>query len=115
MQVASRYLLVWLIVEPFPHTTALSSPAYSSMLIAWSVTEVIRYSYFALTLSTGGVPDWMLWLRYNTFFVLYPLGISSECWLIWKARTPARGVHHGLEWALMAILVVYVPGELSLE
>ncbi|SMQ47505.1 unnamed protein product [Zymoseptoria tritici ST99CH_3D7] len=78
MQVASRYLLVWLIVEPFPHTTALSSPAYSSMLVAWSVTEVIRYSYFAVTLTTGGVPGWMLWLRYNTFFVLYPLGIGSD-------------------------------------
>ncbi|SMR46033.1 unnamed protein product [Zymoseptoria tritici ST99CH_1A5] len=110
MQVASRYLLVWLIVEPFPHTTALSSPAYSSMLVAWSVTEVIRYSYFAVTLTTGGVPGWMLWLRYNTFFVLYPLGIGSECWLVWRALNPARAYNPLFEWALKAILLIYVPG-----
>ncbi|KAG9594591.1 PTPLA-domain-containing protein, partial [Aureobasidium melanogenum] len=77
MQVASRILLIWGIVYPFPNTVAFS-PIYSSMLIAWSVTEVIRYSYFAINLSAGSVPAIWMWLRYNTFFVLYPLGISSE-------------------------------------
>jgi very-long-chain (3R)-3-hydroxyacyl-CoA dehydratase len=61
MQVASRLLLVWGIAYPFPETTKYSL-AYSTMLIAWSVTEVIRYSYFVFALSGQGVPE--IW----TFF-----------------------------------------------
>ncbi|KAK3680109.1 hypothetical protein LTR78_000486 [Recurvomyces mirabilis] len=76
MQVASRFLLVWLIAFNFPSTVS-ASPAYTTMLLAWSITEVIRYSYFAVNLAYGGVPAFMTWLRYNTFFVLYPMGISS--------------------------------------
>lgn len=111
MQVASRYLLVWGIVHNFPNVTARASPAYSSMLVAWSVTEVIRYSYFAVNMAYGRVPGWMTWLRYNTFFVLYPLGISSECWLVWKATLPAKNWNPNLEGILWVVLLVYIPGE----
>lgn len=111
MQVASRILLIWGIVHPFPNTVAFS-PVYSSMLIAWSVTEVIRYSYFAINLSTGSVPALWLWLRYNTFFVLYPLGISSECWLVWLAATGPAKQYTGVREGLFAILLIYVPGKL---
>lgn len=112
MQVASRFLLVWGIVHNFPNTTARTSPAYSTMLIAWSVTEVIRYSYFALNLLYGKVPSWLTWLRYNTFFVLYPMGISSECWLVWKAIEPAKSWNLAYEYVLKLVLFVYIPGEL---
>jgi very-long-chain (3R)-3-hydroxyacyl-CoA dehydratase len=108
MQVASRYLLVWGVVGRFP---ALGTSAvYSSMLVAWSVTEVIRYSFFTLGLS-GLLPEWLNWLRYNTFFVLYPLGISSECWLIYKATGPTGHIGQQWVWVLYAILAIYVPGE----
>jgi hypothetical protein len=62
MQVASRLLLVWGIGYNFPQTTKYS-PAYSSMLVAWSVTEVIRYSYFVFVLAGMGVPRLWTWLR----------------------------------------------------
>ncbi|GAP86539.1 putative 3-hydroxy acyl- dehydratase [Rosellinia necatrix] len=108
MQVFSRYAIVWGVTGLFPQLGA--SPAYGSMLLAWSVTEVIRYSYFALTLS-GWRPAALHWLRYHAFFVLYPLGISSEAWLIWRAVEPAR--HAGLELygtALFAyVAFVYPP------
>ena len=61
MQVASRFLLVWAIVDQFPQSTS-TSPAYASMLVAWSITEVIRYSYFVFFL-TGRVPGAFAWLR----------------------------------------------------
>ena len=109
MQVASRFLLVWVVVEFFP-LVAIRSPAYTTMLLAWSITEVIRYSYFAVNLAYGKVPDWMLWLRYNTFFVLYPLGISSECWLVYLATGLAGKESAVFKWALIAVLAVYVPG-----
>lgn len=80
------------------------------MLIAWSVTEVIRYSYFVITLS-GYKPAIVTWFRYNTFFVLYPLGISSECWLIYKAIEPAGEIYGSLyPLVLKAILLIYIPG-----
>ncbi|KAM5351425.1 hypothetical protein ACJ41O_004148 [Fusarium nematophilum] len=107
MQVSSRFLLVWAIVDVFPFLA--QSPFYSSMLVAWSTTEIIRYSYFAFSLS-GLQPKPLTWLRYNTFFVLYPLGISSECALIWKATTPAAEINELYQWALYAILAIYVPG-----
>ncbi|THY33913.1 PTPLA-domain-containing protein [Aureobasidium pullulans] len=109
MQVASRILLIWGIVTPFPNTVAFS-PIYSTMLIAWSITEVIRYSYFAINLSTGSVPAAWLWLRYNTFFVLYPLGISSECWLVWLAASGPAKQYTGVREGLFAVLLIYVPG-----
>jgi len=107
MQVASRLLLVWGVVDTFPFLA--KSAAYSSMLIAWSVTEVVRYSYFVFTLS-GYSPGLISWLRYNLFYVLYPLGISSECWLIYKAVEPAKEIRQELGWLLQLILFIYVPG-----
>ncbi|EKD14818.1 uncharacterized protein L3040_003963 [Drepanopeziza brunnea f. sp. 'multigermtubi'] len=107
MQVASRLLLVWGVVDQFP--LLARSAGYSSMLIAWSVTEVVRYSYFVFTLS-GYSPGIISWLRYNTFYVLYPLGISSECWLIWSAIKPAAEKRQEFAWALQLILLIYIPG-----
>lgn len=108
MQVASRILLVWGIGYNFPQVVA-TSPAYSSMLFAWSVTEVVRYSYFVFFLG-GGVPSWLSWLRYNTFYVLYPLGVASETWLIYKAIEPTSEWNPLFGYALWAILAIYVPG-----
>lgn len=107
MQVASRLLLVWVVVDPFPFVAR--SPGYSSMLIAWSVTEVIRYSYFVFNLS-GYNPKIIMWLRYNTFYVLYPLGISSECWLLSKAIAPAGTLHQNFAWFLQITRLIYIPG-----
>ncbi|KAF2421556.1 PTPLA-domain-containing protein [Tothia fuscella] len=109
MQVASRILLVWFIVSPFPHLTT-TSPAYTTMLLAWSFTEVIRYSYFVFILNTS-VPSLLQWLRYNGFFILYPLGIGSECWLIWRSVEGAeREWGRWAGWVLWGVLAAYVPG-----
>ncbi|KAI2639459.1 PTPLA-domain-containing protein [Hypomontagnella submonticulosa] len=113
MQVFSRYAIVWGITGLFPELArgrgagdSYSSLAYTSMLCAWSITEVIRYSYFALTLSSGGRPPAVLhWLRYHTFFVLYPVGISSEAYLIWRAVEPAKS---GVSPLYSTILFGYV-------
>lgn len=112
MQVASRLLLVWGIVNNFPAETSTSF-LYTSMLVAWSVTEVIRYSFFATNLFMGSVPEWLRWLRYNAFFVLYPLGISSECGLVYKSIAPAESWNVAYGYVLKAILLVYIPGEYS--
>jgi very-long-chain (3R)-3-hydroxyacyl-CoA dehydratase len=109
MQVASRFVLVWGVLYPFPHLAA--HQAYSTMLLAWSATEVVRYTFFALSLS-GVNWDWFTRFRYSTFLPLYPLGIGSECVLIWNAiATPAASeLHPWYPAFLTAVLATYVPG-----
>lgn len=110
VQVSSRILLVWGIANRFeaPQT----SLAYSSMLVAWSVTEVYRYSYY-MTNIMGRTPRFLKWLRYNTFFVLYPLGAGSEAWCIYQALAEAKVFNVTYYWVLVAILVTYPPGTLG--
>lgn len=105
LQVTSRLLVVWAVVDQFPAETT-TSPFYSSMLLAWSATEIVRYSYFVLHLR-GSVPGFMTWLRYNMFYVLYPVGITSECMLVWKASEAAGGTWR---WVGLGVLGLYVPG-----
>ncbi|KAL8735979.1 MAG: hypothetical protein Q9166_000541 [cf. Caloplaca sp. 2 TL-2023] len=105
LQVLSRLLLVWAIVDRFPTETS-TSPFYSTMLIAWSATEVVRYSYFVLNLR-GSVPGFMTWLRYNMFYVLYPVGITSEAVLVWKASEAAGEPWRWVGWGVLGL---YVPG-----
>jgi very-long-chain (3R)-3-hydroxyacyl-CoA dehydratase len=82
MQVASRLLLVWGVVGAFPEIVVTSRTfgvrvqqyagtkggpyAYAGMLLAWGITECIRYGFFVWKegLGVGGVPKWLTWLRY---------------------------------------------------
>ncbi|KAK3692215.1 tyrosine phosphatase-like protein [Podospora appendiculata] len=113
MQVASRLVLMWGIAQPFPGLCA--SAWYASMLGAWATTEVIRYTYFALKQFDGGVPAWLHWLRYSAFLVLYPIGISSEVAMIVKALVgPASSLAAWYPWALIGILLSYIPGSVVL-
>lgn len=105
MQVSSRILLVWGVVDAHPKATS-PSPFYSSMLLAWSITEVVRYSYFALNLRSG-VPSFLTWLRYNTFYLLYPIGIGSEMVMIFKASEVSE---KRWQWLYLGVLLAYVPG-----
>ena len=85
--------------------------AFTGCILAWGVTEIIRYGFFVWKESISQrIPHWLTWLRYNTFFILYPIGISSECWLMYLALGPAKREHEGLDWFLKAVLLIYVPG-----
>lgn len=99
-QVASRLWTVWGVVEAAPEIVRLSlslfdilalflialfvqthgHPLFTTMLFAWSLTEVIRYSFYALSLLSISAPV-LNYLRYTTFIPLYPLGASSEAFL----------------------------------
>ena len=108
IQVASRLLLVHFIVHLFPQATT-ASPFYTSMLLAWSVTEVVRYGYFVQTLR-GADPGVLSWLRYNLFYVLYPVGIGSEVTCIYLAMKSGQME----EWEKVAawgMLGTWVPGK----
>nr|GMC62378.1 very-long-chain (3R)-3-hydroxyacyl-CoA dehydratase PASTICCINO 2 [Ipomoea batatas] len=57
------------------------------LLLAQSaaVLEIIRYSFFGTKEAFGRGPSGLLWLRYSSFILLYPTGITSEVGLIYKA------------------------------
>jgi very-long-chain (3R)-3-hydroxyacyl-CoA dehydratase len=59
---------------------AKRSPFYASMVLSWALTEVIRYTFYAASLVGWGFAP-LLWLRYSTFFVLYPTGAGSEAFV----------------------------------
>ncbi|XP_022148455.1 very-long-chain (3R)-3-hydroxyacyl-CoA dehydratase 2 [Momordica charantia] len=53
--------------------------------MAWSLSEVIRYSHHALN-CLGVCPFWLTYLRYTAFIVLYPIGVTiGEMWLMYQA------------------------------
>ncbi|OMO56258.1 Protein-tyrosine phosphatase-like, PTPLA [Corchorus capsularis] len=82
-QIGSRLYLTWGILYSFPEMR--THILVTSLVISWSLTEIIRYSFFGLKEAFGFAPSWHLWLRYSTFLVLYPTGISSEVGLIYFA------------------------------
>jgi very-long-chain (3R)-3-hydroxyacyl-CoA dehydratase len=64
----------------FFFSQAQTNALYASMVLSWSVTEVIRYAFYASSLLSM-TPYHLLYLRYTTFYVLYPTGASSEALL----------------------------------
>ncbi|KAI0032091.1 tyrosine phosphatase-like protein [Vararia minispora EC-137] len=117
MQVASRLYLVWGIANRF--SEAQTSPLYATMVVSWSVTEVIRYSFYALGL-LGTEPGLLLWLRYTTFYLLYPTGAGSEAFVCfatlplgkplseWDAWAFGRGFLFLLWWPALYFLYSYM-------
>ncbi|KAF5389391.1 hypothetical protein D9757_004281 [Collybiopsis confluens] len=104
MQVSSRLFLVWGIVEQF--ASVRSNPLYTSMVFAWSLTEVIRYSYYAANL-LGLEPAVLLYLRYTTFYLLYPLGASSEAFLIYATLPATSPIPSWSSWAMARLLLFH--------
>jgi len=82
-QIGSRIFLTWGVLYSFPQVR--DHWLVTSLILSWSITEVIRYSFFGLKEVFGSAPRFLLWLRYTTFYILYPTGISSEAGLIFVA------------------------------
>lgn len=70
-QVLSRVMVVVGVVMATPDGKV--SPGLPLALLAWSVTEIIRYGYYALNI-INAVPHFVIYLRYTTFIALYPIG-----------------------------------------
>ncbi|XP_048325252.2 uncharacterized protein LOC125421195 isoform X1 [Ziziphus jujuba] len=60
-------------------------PSVFITFIAWSLSEVVRYSHYALN-CIGSCPYWITYIRYTAFILLYPVGlIAGEMWLMYQA------------------------------
>lgn len=61
------------------------SPSVFITFMAWSISEVIRYSHYALT-TLKVCPAWLTYLRYTAFIPLYPVGVGpGEMWTMYQA------------------------------
>ncbi|VYS66440.1 unnamed protein product [Arabidopsis thaliana] len=125
-QIGSRLFLTWGILYSFPEVR--SHFLVTSLVISWSITEIIRYSFFGFKEALGFAPSWHLWLRYSSFLLLYPTGITSEVGLIYLAlphiktsemysvRMPnILNFSFDFFYATILVLAIYVPGTNSVN
>ncbi|CAO1402544.1 unnamed protein product [Diamesa hyperborea] len=94
LQVFSRVMVVCGVVMATP--TGKVSPGLPLALLAWSVTEIIRYGYYAFNL-VGSVPYVLVWLRYTTFIILYPIGVTGELLCFYWAT---KHVYATKQWSI---------------
>ncbi|XP_063616127.1 very-long-chain (3R)-3-hydroxyacyl-CoA dehydratase hpo-8-like [Cydia splendana] len=81
-QVTSRVFLVCGVL--LVSDAATMSPGMVLCVLAWSVTEIIRYGYYVAN-AIGQPPPLLMLLRYSTFFLLYPLGVTGELLCIYDS------------------------------
>lgn len=75
--------LTLICLSPNEITQARTNPLYASMVLAWSMTEVVRYTFYASSL-IGQPPYLLTYLRYTMFYILYPIGAGSEAFLTYS-------------------------------
>jgi len=81
-QVFSRIFILWGVMVPIVKVQINLGCALC--LFAWTITEIIRYSFYAFNL-LGYLPYIVNYLRYTLFIVLYPIGVTGELLSIIRA------------------------------
>lgn len=120
IQVFSRVAVLWLVLHPVAEARA--SIGVPMLLVAWSITEVIRYAFYALNIFKA-VPQFLVFLRYTLFIVLYPLGASGELFVVFAslpyvyqrslyslAMPNVFNMSFSFYWFLVAMMLTYIPG-----
>lgn len=74
-QVFSRVYILWLVLELLPPSRLSIGVLF--LMFAWTITEMIRYSMYAINIVTD-TPYFLTWLRYTFFIVAYPVGVTGE-------------------------------------
>jgi len=87
IQVFSRVFIVWGILIQVEESR--DCIGFAMLLTAWTITEIIRYSYYTFGLFDS-VPYLLMWLRYTLFIFLYPLGVTGEILAIYTSLEPVR-------------------------
>jgi len=108
MQVSSRLWVIW----GATHASTASQEHWSLylMVISWCIAEIPRYLFYVFNLAVGSVPFPIFFVRYSSFMVLYPAGITGEIFQClnslehWSTALPVWGR------MLKVILVLYAPG-----
>jgi len=118
-QVFSRVYVVWAILYMCP--TSQLSIGFPLLLFAWTITEIIRYSMYAVSL-VGNPPFFLTWLRYTFFIIAYPVGVSGELICMYAALLQAMqqdilsvqlpnmlNVTFSFPLLILGIMLAYIP------
>uniref|UniRef100_A0A8D3C5M9 Very-long-chain (3R)-3-hydroxyacyl-CoA dehydratase n=1 Tax=Scophthalmus maximus TaxID=52904 RepID=A0A8D3C5M9_SCOMX len=81
-EVMSRVFLTWAVTHSVREVQ--SEDSVLLFVTAWTVTEIIRYSFYTFSL-LNHLPFLIKWARYTFFFVLYPMGVTGELLTIYAA------------------------------
>ncbi|BES98008.1 Hypothetical protein NTJ_10824 [Nesidiocoris tenuis] len=119
IQVLSRVSIVSLILSSSP--PAQLSLGLPCIVLAWSITEIVRYSFYALNL-VNLVPQFLVWCRYTFFYALYPIGVTGELLLYYATQkyTAETGLYtyelpnplnftFSFRYCLIAVMLFYIP------
>ncbi|XP_043264187.1 very-long-chain (3R)-3-hydroxyacyl-CoA dehydratase hpo-8 [Colletes gigas] len=118
-QVLSRVVIVVILLAT-PDNYAASSFGVPLAILAWSITEVIRYLYYFTNLIEF-VPYVLTWLRYTLFIALYPIGVSGELLCVYAAVNYAKSHPQSFDYVfpsswnfiyyyiLVFIMLIYIP------
>jgi len=86
------------------------------MVLAWSLAEIIRYTFYAFNLA-GLNSSTLVWIRYTAFYVLYPVGASSEASLIYatlpsssSTRGWLQGMYKLTDYIRAGLFILWWPG-----
>ncbi|XP_049934175.1 uncharacterized protein LOC116255723 isoform X2 [Nymphaea colorata] len=91
LQWGGRTHFLFAIVRRIPEVQEL--PSVFITFTAWSISEVIRYSHYAMS-CIDLCPSWLIYLRYTAFIALYPIGVfPGEMWLMYQALPLIKGEH----------------------
>lgn len=83
LQVLSRLIVLYGSLR-IGDTDATKSPIFVQMVVAWCLSEIVRYSFYGTSLLKVKVAP-LTWLRYSAFMVLYPVGITGEIGCLYKS------------------------------
>jgi len=118
-QVFSRVYVTWAILALCPPSQ--SSLGYPLLLFAWTITEIIRYSMYAIGFFS--TPPYILtWLRYTFFIIAYPAGVTGELLasfsaMIYSYEKDLLSVHlpntlnvtFSFPLVILGIMLLYIP------
>jgi len=86
-QLFARMYITWAILYSLPPSQL--SLGFPILFFAWTVTEVIRYSMYAVNL-VASPPYILVWLRYTFFIIAYPMGLVGELMVSYAGRSYAQ-------------------------
>jgi len=118
-QVFSRVYVTWAILYLLPPSQL--SVGFPLLLFAWTVTEIIRYSMYAINF-VGTPPYFLTWLRYTFFIIAYPCGVTGELLCEYNGMMHARekdigsiglpnslNVTFSFPLIILGIMLLYIP------
>lgn len=104
LQSSARLLIMIGVCYAVPQSPAnYQLLSFTTLSIAWSLSEIIRCGFYSFKPS----PYWLVWLRYTGFFVLYPLGLLSELFIVYSTLDSVKSNYY---YFLVFALTTYVPG-----